>query len=75
MIHSLLQLLAAKLDSPFIPWKRLVVGFSLGQFVFENWLLWRQFGVYKRTILPKTLEKEVDQTTFEKSQVCFVGDI
>lgn len=69
MIHGILQLIASKLDSPFIPWKRLVVGFSLGQFFFENWLLYRQYGVYQRTIRPKTLEKEVDQTTFDKSQV------
>jgi STE24 endopeptidase len=70
MIHSILQFIAARLDSPLIPWKRLVVGFSLFQFSFENWLLWRQFGVYSRTIRPKTIEKEVDQKTFDKSQVC-----
>jgi STE24 endopeptidase len=70
MIHSILQFIAAKLDNPLIPWKRLVGGFTIGQFVFENWLLWRQYGVYSRTIRPKTLEKEIDQKTFDKSQVC-----
>jgi hypothetical protein len=71
MIQSILQYIAAKLDNPLIPWKRLVVGFSLAQFAFENWLLWRQYGVYSRTVRPKTIEKEVDQATFDKSQVTF----
>ena len=46
-----------------------MLGFSVGQFVFENWLLWRQYGVYCRNVRPATLEKEVDQETFDKSQV------
>ena|ERR1700761_2818009 len=75
MIQPILQFIASKLDSPFIPWKRLVVGFSLFQFSFENWLLWRQFGVYSGKIRPKTIEKEVDQQTFDKSQVCFSPDL
>jgi STE24 endopeptidase len=69
MIQEILQRLARLLDNPAIPWKNLVIGFSLGQFVFENWLLWRQYGVYKRTIRPKALEKEVDQDVYDKSQV------
>lgn len=57
------------LDNPAIPWKKLIIGFSLGQFTFENWLLLRQYGVYSRKAIPKTLTKEVDQETFDKSQV------
>ncbi|QDS67479.1 hypothetical protein FKW77_001031 [Venturia effusa] len=68
MIQDLLNRLARLVDQPWIPWKNVVVGFSLGIFGLENWLLWRQYGVYKRTIRPKTLEKEVDQKTFDKSQ-------
>lgn len=68
MIHSILQALTRFLDNPAIPWKRLIIGFSLGQFVFENWLLYRQYGVYCRKAVPKTLTKEVDQSTFDKSQ-------
>jgi len=55
-------------DQPWIPWKNVVVGFSLGIFGLENWLLWRQYGVYKRTIRPKALEAEVNQETYDKSQ-------
>lgn len=63
-----LQRLARFLDIPLFPWKRLVVGFSLGQFCLENWLLWRQYGVLKRTVRPKALEQEISQETFDKSQ-------
>lgn len=62
------QRLAQFLDRPFFPWKKLVLGFSVGQFLLENWLLYRQFGVYQRTIRPKALEHEVNQETFDKSQ-------
>jgi STE24 endopeptidase len=34
----------------------------------ENFLLWRQYKVLQRPNKPKTLEKEIDQTTFDKSQ-------
>jgi STE24 endopeptidase len=68
MIQDLLARLARLIDQPWIPWKNVVVGFSLGIFSLENWLLWRQYGVYKRTIRPKALEVEVDQKTFDKSQ-------
>ncbi|EOD47581.1 putative prenyl protease protein [Neofusicoccum parvum UCRNP2] len=68
MIQALLQRLAQFLDRPFFPWKKLVLGFSVGQFLLENWLLYRQFGVYQRTIRPKAIENEVNQETFDKSQ-------
>ncbi|TID27280.1 CaaX prenyl protease [Venturia nashicola] len=68
MIQDVLNRLARLVDQPWIPWKNVVVGFSLGIFGLENWLLWRQYAVYTRTIRPKTLEKEVDQKTFDKSQ-------
>ena len=44
------------------------MGFSLGQFCLENWLLWRQYGVLRKTIRPKALEQEITQETFDKSQ-------
>jgi len=56
-------------DQSWIPWKNIVVGFSLGIFGLENWLLYRQYGVLKRTIRPKALAAEIDQETYEKSQV------
>ncbi|PSN65627.1 CaaX prenyl protease [Corynespora cassiicola Philippines] len=68
MIQAILQRLAQWLDRPFFPWKRLVVGFSLAEFTLENWLLFRQYRVLQRTTVPKALEKEIDQETFDKSQ-------
>src|SRR6266496_6179242 len=51
LTHS--QRLAHFLDRPLFPWRRLIIGFSLGQFCLENWLLGRQYGVYQRTVRPK----------------------
>ncbi|KAK5073462.1 zinc metalloprotease [Lithohypha guttulata] len=56
------------LDRPGFPWKRLVLGFSIGQYVFESLLSLRQYQVLKRTKPPKTLEDEVSQEVFDKSQ-------
>ncbi|KAF2134261.1 CaaX prenyl protease-like protein [Dothidotthia symphoricarpi CBS 119687] len=68
MIQALLQRLARWLDRPLFPWKKLVVGFSLAEFALENWLLFRQYRVLQRTTVPKALNKEIDSTTFDKSQ-------
>ncbi|KAF1815677.1 CaaX prenyl protease [Eremomyces bilateralis CBS 781.70] len=68
MIQAWLQRLARFLDRPFFPWKKLVVGFSLGQFALENWLLYRQYKVYQQTAKPKALTDEITQETFDKSQ-------
>lgn len=69
MIQAFLQRLAYWLDRPLFPWKKLVVGFSLAEFALENWLLFRQYRVLQRTTVPKALDKEIDQETFDKSQV------
>jgi len=55
-------------DQAWIPWKNIVMGFSMGIFGLENLLLWRQYGVLKRTTRPKALTAEIDQETFDKSQ-------
>ncbi|CBX90409.1 similar to CaaX prenyl protease [Plenodomus lingam JN3] len=68
MIQAMLQRLARFLDRPFFPWKHFVVGFSLAEFALENWLLFRQYRVLQRTTVPKALNKEIDQETFDKSQ-------
>ncbi|KAF2280923.1 CaaX prenyl protease [Westerdykella ornata] len=68
MIQAILQRLARWLDRPFFPWKKLVIGFSLAEFAFENWLLFRQYRVLQKTKVPKALESEIDQETFDKSQ-------
>jgi hypothetical protein len=64
------QRLARFLDRPLFPWKRLIVGFSLAQYLFEGFLSLRQYQVLKETRPPKALAKEVSQEVFDKSQVC-----
>ncbi|KAF2112424.1 CaaX prenyl protease [Lophiotrema nucula] len=68
MIQAFLQRLARWLDRPYFPWKRLVISFSLAEFALENWLLFRQYRVLNKKAVPKALEKEIDQATFDKSQ-------
>ncbi|KAL1838608.1 hypothetical protein VTJ49DRAFT_2476 [Mycothermus thermophilus] len=63
-----LQRLARFLDRPLFPWKKLIIGFSVGQYLFEMFLGSRQFRVLQRTKPPKVLEKEVSQEVFDKSQ-------
>jgi hypothetical protein len=63
------QRLARFLDRPLFPWKKLIVGFSLAQYVFEGFLSLRQYQVLKQTRPPKVLQNEVSQEVFDKSQV------
>lgn len=64
-----LHRLAGWLDRPGFPWKSLIVSFSIGEYCLENWLAYRQYKVLQGTKLPKQLESEIDQATFDKSQV------
>ena len=64
------QRLARFLDRPLFPWKKLIVGFSLAQYLFEGFLSLRQYQVLKQTRPPKVLSNEVSQEVFDKSQVC-----
>ncbi|KAF7558061.1 hypothetical protein G7046_g5891 [Stylonectria norvegica] len=63
-----LQRLARFLDRPLFPWKRLIMGFSVGQYLFESFLTMRQYRVLKKTTPPAVLSKEVSQEVFDKSQ-------
>jgi len=63
------QRLARFLDRPLFPWKKLIIGFSIGQYVFESFLSLRQYQVLKQTRPPKVLQSEVSQEVFDKSQV------
>jgi STE24 endopeptidase len=64
-----LERLAHALDQPFIPWKRLIVGFSVTQYLFESYLSLRQYKVLQATKPPKSLEGTVSQEDYDKSQV------
>ncbi|KAJ9151586.1 CAAX prenyl protease 1 [Coniochaeta hoffmannii] len=63
-----LQRLARALDRPLFPWKKLIVGFSVAQFLFEGFLGLRQYRVLKKLKPPKVLEHEVSQEVYDKSQ-------
>jgi len=65
---DILQRLAQFLDRPLFPWKKLIIGFSIGQYVFEGFLSLRQYQVLRQTRPPKVLENEVSQEVFDKSQ-------
>ncbi|KAK3185917.1 zinc metalloprotease [Lecanicillium sp. MT-2017a] len=63
-----LQRLARFLDRPLFPWKKLILGFSIGQYVFESFLTLRQYRVLQQPKPPVVLSKEISQETFDKSQ-------
>src|SRR2546421_12829725 len=63
------QRLARFLDRPLFPWKSLLVGFYVGQYALETFLDIRQYGILQRKIPPKSLQAEIKQETFDKSQV------
>ncbi|KAK5173622.1 zinc metalloprotease [Saxophila tyrrhenica] len=64
---DLLRNLAAILDRP-LPWKKLILTFAVGEFCLESALLYRQYLVLKRTTIPSSISKEIDQATYDKSQ-------
>ncbi len=66
-IHGF-QRLARFLDRPLFPWKKLIIGFSVAQFLFEGFLSLRQYGVLQGTQTPKVLKHEVSGDVFTKSQ-------
>ncbi|OAA56384.1 CaaX prenyl protease [Cordyceps fumosorosea ARSEF 2679] len=63
-----LQRLAQILDRPLFPWRKLILGFSVGQYIFESLLTLRQYRVLQATKPPAVLAKEIPQDTFDKSQ-------
>lgn len=62
------QRIASYLDRPLFPWKKLIIGFSVGQFVLESFLTLRQYRVLQAPKPPAVLAKEINQDTFDKSQ-------
>lgn len=63
-----LQRLARFIDRPLFPWKKIIIGFSIGQYLFEEFLSYRQYQVLKKSKPPKVLEAEISQETYDKSQ-------
>lgn len=63
-----MQRLARFLDRPLFPWKKLILGFSVGQYLFESLLSIRQYQVLCKTKPPQVLQSEVSQEVFDKSQ-------
>jgi len=63
-----LQRLARFLDRPLFPWKKLIMGFSVGHYLFESFLTMRQYRVLQRPQPPAVLAKEVTPENFAKSQ-------
>ncbi|KAJ5176222.1 CAAX prenyl protease 1 [Penicillium canariense] len=64
----ILEQLTRLLDRPLFPWKNVLVGFSLGQFILEGLLSLRQYKVLQQTKTPKVLEGEVTQKVYDQSQ-------
>ncbi|KAK6201561.1 zinc metalloprotease [Scheffersomyces amazonensis] len=56
------------LDSPTIDWKLVLTGLTVGRFVVDTYLDYRQYQVLKKTSPPNSLKAEVSQETFDKSQ-------
>ncbi|KAJ5556400.1 hypothetical protein N7494_000315 [Penicillium frequentans] len=64
----ILEQLARILDRPLFPWKNVLVGFSLGQFLLEGVLSFRQYKVLQQKTPPKVLAGEVSQKVYDQSQ-------
>ncbi|KAK3378503.1 peptidase family M48-domain-containing protein [Podospora didyma] len=65
---DVLKRLARFLDRPLFPWKKLIIGFSVAQYLFEGFLGLRQYQVLQQKKPPKVLELEVSKEVFDKSQ-------
>ena len=63
-----LDRLARTFDSPSIPWKPLILTFSLATYTLESLLLYRQYAVLSRKQIPPQLTSSIDQPTYDKSQ-------
>lgn len=52
----------------------MIIGFQITQYLFEGFLSSRQYKVLQQTKPPRTLEGEIKQETFDKSQVSLSCD-
>lgn len=65
---TFLDYISEAIQHPNFPWKKIIIGISIGQFVFETYLSYRQYRVLSKKQLPAVLEGEIDEETFEKSE-------
>ncbi|CUM65085.1 uncharacterized protein PRCAT00002709001 [Priceomyces carsonii] len=56
------------LDNSKYDWKSIIVGITVGQYVFENYLNYRHYQVLKSKAPPVSIKEEVSKETFDKSQ-------
>jgi len=61
--------LAQFLDHPGFPWKTLIIGFGVSQFLLETWLSVRQHHKLCEDKVPKALEGVVSKEDYDKAQV------
>jgi STE24 endopeptidase len=60
--------LAVAADKPGTNWKGLVVGFTVGQYLFSNYLEYRQYRVFSKPAPPVELKNVIEEETFVKTQ-------
>ncbi|USW57971.1 Putative peptidase M48, CAAX prenyl protease 1 [Septoria linicola] len=63
-----LRRLSAAIDQDWIPWKTLIITFSVAEYALESYLTYRQYQILKSTRIPAQLKNEIDQKTYDKSQ-------
>ncbi|KAG5362168.1 CAAX prenyl protease 1 [Yarrowia sp. C11] len=56
-----------KFDNPNVPWRQIVLGAAVGDYLMESYLNYRQYQVYKRTVVPASLEGIVSQEKLVES--------
>ncbi|CAK1368148.1 CAAX prenyl protease 1 [Cercospora beticola] len=65
---DLLRRLGAAIDQDYIPWKTLIITFSVAEYALESYLTYRQYQILKSQRIPAQLKNEIDQKTHDKSQ-------
>lgn len=65
---SLMQQFASLVDQPSLDWKKIILGFTTAQFVFETYLTYRQYKVLQKTQIRPSLKDAIDEETFTKTQ-------
>ncbi|CAI5759642.1 unnamed protein product [Candida verbasci] len=56
------------LDNPNINWKSVIIGFGIGQFLFQSYLEYRQLKVLKKPSPPASIKEEVSLEKFQNFQ-------